>query len=247
MKRPLFVLAVSGVLLVAGCGSGGSGEPTTPVSSPTVAATSAESAPSTEGYSTALDPEQGGAGNGSTWSFGVPQIGNGEKPVRDSFNQAMSDAADALVSGASTRKVLLEDGELSAGERSRVDVADSTFSGTLIVRSTEDGKDPVLSVSTTVVDAGSGKRLSLGDLFSDPSATVGRLRALLRQRDPSGVLAAAAGDESSLSRWVALPQGLHVYVPVTHAQGDFVPITVPWASLSDLLNPTGRLYFLPDS
>ena len=235
-------MAVSAVLMLSACGDGGSPSRPTVSSAPSaITATSVELAPSTQGYDSALDPETGDAENGSSWSFGVPQIGGGEKEVRDSFNGAMSKAADELMTRAGKERMTLSDGSLG-GERSRVDIAPSTLSGVLIVQSS--GESSGMDVATTVVEAGSGKQLTFDDIFLDPSAATVRLRTLLRNADRSGRLGAATIDRSSLKRWVAVEQGLHVYVPVDQANGGFVPVTVAWDSVADLLNSTGKLYFL---
>ena len=40
--------------------------------------------------------------------------------------------------------------------------------------------------------------------------------------------------------WVPTPEGFHVYVPVAHVLGDYLPVTVPWNDIADLMTPQMR-------
>ncbi len=40
--------------------------------------------------------------------------------------------------------------------------------------------------------------------------------------------------------WVPTPEGFHGYAPVIHAAGDYLPGTVPWDKVSDLMTPQMR-------
>ena len=41
-------------------------------------------------------------------------------------------------------------------------------------------------------------------------------------------------------RVVPTPEGFHVYVPVAHVLGDYLPVTVPWNDIADLMTPQMR-------
>lgn len=255
MNRSMLAAVAAAALLVAGCSADESGstsassesstsvaEPTT--SQPSVTTTSISLAPSTEGFRPGLREVSGSSGTGSSWVFAVPQAEDGDAKIRKSFNQSMDDAAQRLIDGAKTDHVTVEAGTLEPADHTRAVVARTTLSGVLITMGYVKGAaHPSTSVATGVVDAGSGRTLTLDDLFTDPAAARAQLVALATAADPTGRLHDATVAPADLGPWIALDDGLHLYLPVIHAMGDYVPVTLGWPQVEGLLNPTGKLLF----
>ncbi|MFT3660582.1 MAG: hypothetical protein QM809_04070 [Gordonia sp. (in: high G+C Gram-positive bacteria)] len=203
-------------------------------------------APSTAGFEVDSTRLTDSAENGSTWDVTVPQVSGGVRTTRRTFNDALAAAADRVTSAArdDDATVTITDGELAPDERSRTVVARSTLSGVLITLSSTAGAAyPSHGVETVVLDPGGDRVLALDDLFVDPAAARHRLAALATAADPSGRLAQVPAVAEDLNAWIALDAGLHLYVPVVHALGDHVPVTIPWPELAALLNPAGRVLF----
>lgn len=211
----------------------------------TVTTTSVSVAPSTAGFEASSKRLRGTADNGSTWDLHVPQVTGGTGPARKAYNDALTAAAERIVTGARAEaKVAVTDGELSDGERSRAVVARTTLSGVLVTLGAAEGAAyPSHNVETVVLNPGSNQVLPLDSIFTDPAAARAQLVTLAMTADASGRLAGTTVDAGSLNAWIALDEGLHLYVPVIHAMGDYVPATIPWAQLSVLLNPTGQVLF----
>ena len=82
---------------------------------------------------------------------------------------------------------------------------------------------------------------SLSDLFTDPTAGMTKL--------VDGIKTAMAKDPrlenqdapkpvaAQLANWLPGADGLVVYLSVAHVFGDYFPVTVPWASIADVLAP----------
>ena len=256
-KPVLFVALGATAAVLAGCGSTASPGPSTtasPSSTVTVATTSQPSvtttsvavAPSTDGFGPGAAGRAGDARNGSNWNIKIPQLVSGEKKVRDAFNTAMDNDANRLVTEAkeADQAVTITDGELTPEESSRVVIAKTTLSGALItVGAAEGAAYPTQTVNTVVVEAGAGKQLSLDDVFTDPAVARQTLAALAPAADTTGRLQDAPVAADSLQEWIALDEGLHLYVPVIHALGDYVPVTVAWSDLAEQLNATGTILF----
>ncbi|GAC57703.1 hypothetical protein GOHSU_23_00490 [Gordonia hirsuta DSM 44140 = NBRC 16056] len=221
--------------------------PSTVTTSRSVTTTSLSLAPSTTGFTAESTDRAGRAPNGSQWDFEVPQISGGDSAVRTAFNAAIDARADGLIEEARNGdSSTVTDGELTPDESSRAVVARTTLSGALITSGmTEGAAHPSTRVDTVVVEAGAGRQLDLDDLFTDPAAARETLVALARAADPTGRLAEASIAPDELAPWIALDDGLHLYVPVIHAMGDYVPVTLAWEDLATLLNSTAKILFVP--
>ncbi|WP_344779754.1 hypothetical protein [Gordonia caeni] len=259
-RTPALLVAIGATTAVlAGCGSTDSTGPSTSASpsttvtvattsQPSVTTTSVAVAPSTDGFGSGFAGRAGDARNGSDWNIKIPRLVSGEPRVRDAFNTAMENDADRLIADAkdADQAVTITNGELMPEEASRVVIAKTTLSGAMItVGAVEGAAYPVQTVDTVVVEAGAGRQLSLDDIFTDPAAARQTLAALAPAADPTGRLQDAPVPADTLQQWIALDEGLHLYVPVIHALGDFVPVTVAWNDLVDQLNATGKILFSP--
>lgn len=257
-SRPALLIAAAAATaaLAAGCASAGTSPspdgspPSSAVSYPStsatsVTATSVSVAPSTAGFEPGARRLTGSADNGSTWDVTVPQVTGGTTRTRQAFNQAMDRAANGITARArADRRTTVSDGELTPREVSRTVVAKTTLSGVLITLGATDGTAyPSHSVETTVLDPGKNQALTLDSLFTDPGAARRQLLVLAAAADTSGRLAQTESAPDALRAWIALDEGLHLYVPVIHALGDYVPVTIPWPRLAGLLNPAGQVLF----
>lgn len=211
-----------------------------------VTTTSVSLAPSTAGFTPGSRKAEGTAANGSTWNLSVPQVSGGEKRIAQAYNAALDATADRIIAGAGVdQKTTITDGDLTPAEHSRTVVARTTISGVMIVLGAADGAAyPARNVETAVIDPRTAGTLSLDAIFTDPVSAKQQLASLAVAADATGRLAEAAVDPQTLQQWIALDQGLHLYVPVIHAMGDYVPVTVPWSQLTDLMNTNGRILFV---
>lgn len=246
----------SAAVVLTACDPGGSTVPTSSSSSstvadpstsqPTVTTTSVALAPSTDGFGSGTAGYAGDSRNGSDWNFQVPRLVSGDTKIRDTYNGAMEKDADRIIADAksSDRGVTVTNGDLTPEESSRVVIAKTTLSGTLVTLSaTEGAAYPVTTVNTVVVEAGDGRQLSLDDIFTDPVLAKDQLAGLARAADTTGRLQDAEFSVDDLEQWIALDAGLHLYVPVIHTLGNVVPVTVGWDQLADQLNSTGQILF----
>ncbi|MEZ5212231.1 hypothetical protein [Gordonia sp. (in: high G+C Gram-positive bacteria)] len=257
MNRSMGAVTAAAALLLTGCSSNdhatlsGSAASSTSVADPTTTArsvttTSVRLAPSTDGFTTGRRTESGSLENGSTWRFTVPQIDGGDSTVRHAFNNAMNDDARALTGPAAAAKITIDDADLGEADHPRAVKATSTLSGVIIVMPYAAGAaHPTVEVDTVVVDAGSGAVLGLDSILADPAAGRQQLATLAVGADTSGRLAGFTVSAAELNQWIALDDGLHLYVPVPHVMGDYVAVTLPWSSVMELMNPTGRVLFGP--
>lgn len=190
--------------------------------------------PATNGYRPALVRTEG---RQETTSFDVllPQVQGGDPAVRARFNSGMRTALDDVVTGLSD--VTVSDGELVGDERSRVTtVTDGVVAGALVVTTYARGAaHPNNHVATITIDARTAQPILLDDVFVDPEAAAAQLAAVVTQIDPRADPVSA--DIGNFLNWVPLTDGFHTYVPVVHALGDWLPITVPWSELSPLMRP----------
>ncbi|GKT33903.1 hypothetical protein ADUPG1_002693, partial [Aduncisulcus paluster] len=95
---------------------------------------------------------------------------------------------------------------------------------------------PNQSVSTTVINGDTAQPITYDDLFPNQYAAMERLRQVLPGLDPTGRVR-PDNVNVRLEQWLPAPTGVRFYVPVSHAAGDFVPITVPWDRIRDLVDP----------
>lgn len=246
-------LAAATVLLLTGCSSDdeSGGAKTTAPDTVTVTESVTESTVSQSVTTTTAAPKfsaglgsRGGSwANGSTWNFSMPTLSGGSgTPARTGFDEAIDAAADRLVDGAkeSDLPVTIGNGELGDEKTRAVVNHPATLSGTLIVlTNTQGAAYPTTQVDAVVIDVQTGEALTLDDVLTEEAARTA-LAALAQTADTSGRLADASLDPAGFAQWIALPEGLHLYVPVAHVMGDYVPVTIPWNQVAPLLTPDAR-------
>lgn len=247
MKRLSIAVIAVVALLVSGCQSADQ----TPIAKSThtseeaplasVTITSMSLAPSAGKFTATSGDEAGRSANGTTWRVRTPRVDGGDAKVRDAFNGEFTRHLNALVAASDGPKFTLDDGTLTPPEQTRAVVGLSTLSGVMITTSFTDGAaHPNTEVTTVVMDSTTGDILTLDEVLADPTSGRTELLALAVNRDSTHRIADAHTEPRALGQWIALPDGLHLYVPVIHAMGDFVPVTIPWAEVSSLLKPSAR-------
>lgn len=257
---PISAVLVAASLLFAGCttDSGKVAGSATPVAGSASAPGSADpsaaeaSTPATsqrddgpsDGFEASSRTERGTSPAGSSWDFLVPQVTGGAAAPRETFNAAMDGAALSLTGPAADSKVTITSTDLGSSDGTRAVVGATTLSGVVVVLTSSDGAaHPTNVVTTAVVDSATGDVITLDSLFTDPAAGRQHLATLAATADQSERLANTTVTASELSEWIALDDGLHLYVPVAHVMGDYVPVTLPWSDLGDLLTPAARSLF----
>ncbi|MEE3852167.1 hypothetical protein VZC37_17625 [Gordonia sp. LSe1-13] len=205
-----------------------------PISEPNGAASPQSSAPLTTAYQPALVHVNGHRGS-TRFDADLPQVRGGVDDVRDRFNAGMRIAFDDIISSYVATTV--GDGSLVDDERSRVTtITDGVVAGVLILNTYSDGAaHPNNHVATITIDAQDARPIRLTDVFTDPAAAAADLAEMVTRIDPR--VDYVAPEVNTFLNWVPLPEGFRTYVPVAHALGDWLPITVPWDDITDLLRP----------
>ncbi|MFT4087905.1 MAG: hypothetical protein QM658_12310 [Gordonia sp. (in: high G+C Gram-positive bacteria)] len=252
MRRPFVLVAAPSTLVVAvlvgGCQNSqpADSEPqsvahTTGSTPQSVTTTAISLTPVAGKYAAAFGNDVGSSADGSTWNVRTPRVDGGEATVRDAFNDEFTKHVDALVASSDGPKLTLTDGELNPMEKTQTVVGASTLSGVMIVSAFSDGAaHPNTDLATVVVDSSNGRQLTLDSVLKEPSAGRSSLLNLAAAYDTSGRLKDAHPTADEPGRWIALPDGLHLYVPVSHAMGDYVPVTIPWHDVEPLLTSSAR-------
>ncbi|WP_187584367.1 hypothetical protein [Gordonia sp. OPL2] len=177
----------------------------------------------------------------TTFDVDLPQVSGGETAVRERFNSGMRAALDDVV--GRTADTTVEDGSLAGDTHSAVTTTTGTVvAGVAIFSAYAAGAaHPNNLVSTITINATTAKPILLSDVLTDPNATSPRLAALVTQIDDRATDVPPVVD--SFLNWVPVTAGIRFYVPVIHALGDWLPVTVPWNDLSAYLRP-GMAEFL---
>ncbi|MED5803143.1 hypothetical protein VX037_19135 [Gordonia sp. Z-3] len=194
----------------------------------------AASTPSAHGYRPTLVRTDGRRAS-TTYDVQLPRIDGGESAVRDRFNSGMRAALDDVVTGLTDTTV--SDGSLADDERSRVTtITDDVVAGTAIFTTDAQGAaHPNNHVATIAIDAHTAAPILLDDVFLDTDSAAAELAAAVARIDPR--VDPVYPDIDNFLNWVPLANGFHTYVPVVHALGDWLPVTVPWDEISALLRP----------
>jgi len=208
---------------------------TTSTTTTTSAANGAPPAAETHGY-TITSITLPGSPPGT--SVTVPQLAGGDPAVTARFNAAMQASRAGMPQPSDDTSV--SDGELPGGFRSGVTrIGSGVVAGRIVLLWYGKGAaHPNQSLGTVVIATRTATPVTVNDLYQAPAAALARLRMLLPQLDTSGRLNEQwlSGDDIDVN-WLPTPSGLQVYVPVAHALGDYVPVTVPWDRIADLLRP----------
>ncbi|MFI8772588.1 hypothetical protein ACIGKQ_10555 [Gordonia sp. NPDC062954] len=171
----------------------------------------------------------------TTYDVQLPQVDGGTPAVRDRFNSGMRAALDDVVTGLTDTTV--SDGSLADDERSRITtITDDVVAGTAIFTTYAQGAaHPNNHVATITIDAHTAQPILFDDVFVDTDAAAAQLAAAVARIDPR--VDPTHPDVDNFLNWVPLANGFHTYVPVVHALGDWLPVTVPWDEISALLRP----------
>ena len=207
-------------------------------SAPTTSSTAAAAAE----FTATLLPVKETSGTNSI-DVKLPQLTGGSAPVRDRFNSGMRTALDDLAGPATDTTI--KDGQLAGDERSRVTtITPRVVAGVAIFNWYAKGAaHPNNGVATITIDADTARPILLSDVFADQQAAGERLATAVTQIN-SDVIPFDQSIDNFLN-WVPTAEGFHVYVPVIHAMGDYVPVTVPWDRISDLMTPAMRTTLIP--
>jgi hypothetical protein len=246
-------LSLAALILVAAaaCGQQNSNEAASTVTVTESGATQTQpSAPSSSASATAqagtfqatLLPVQETHGTTSI-NVKLPQVTGEPAAVRDRFNNGMRTALDQFVTPDSDTTV--DDGGLAQDEKSRVTTnTPHVLAGVAIFNwYTKGAAHPNNSVATIAINVDSAQPILLTDVFSDQQAAADRLSTAVTQINPD--VAPVDPRTDNFLNWVPLPEGFHVYVPVSHVMGDYFPVTVPWDRISDLMTPAMRTALIP--
>ncbi|WP_225725461.1 MULTISPECIES: hypothetical protein [unclassified Nocardia] len=134
------------------------------------------------------------------------------------------------------------DGQLpyNCSESSRVTrIGAHVVAGVLITTHSFDGPHPVNQVGTVVIDTDTRRPIQLSSALRDPAHAWVTLAALASSLVPAGEpeLDSPTPSSDSFADWIPSPEGLTVYFQVSHAVGDFHPVLIPWARISELFDP----------
>lgn len=202
---------------------------------PSAAASAAPLATDAHGYTiTSITA----AGSQPGKSVTIPQLSGGDPAVTARFNAAMQASRAGMPEQSADMSV--DDGELPGGFGSGVTrIGSGVVAGRIVLLWYGKGAaHPNHSLGTVVIETHTATPVTVDDLYQDRAAALARLRTLLPQLDPSRRLDEQwMSGEDIAANWLPTPSGLEVYVPVVHAMGDYVAVTVPWDRIADLLRP----------
>ena len=226
------------MLMLAGvtaCGQQAGSTTSETVTTPTSAGT-ANSSPAPAYAATKLVVNETRGSN--TVDVTLPQVSGGTPAVRDRFNSGMHAALEDLLGPAVDTAIY--DGSLLDGDSSRITTLGPNVVGGVAIFNwyAQGAAHPNNSVATIVIDARTAKPVLLKDIWTDPQAAATKLAALVTRIDNCTEPVEPSLD--TFLDWVPTPEGFHVYVPVAHVLGDYLPVTVPWNDIADLMTPQMR-------
>ncbi len=173
----------------------------------------------------------------------LPQVTGDKAAARDRFNEGMRTALNDIVRSFEdpklTTPVTVGDGQLLARESSRVSaIGPHVVAGLAVFLTNSGGPYPSHTVATITINCDTAQPVMFGDVFPNQEQAREHLRKLTQELGPSDQMK-AAGDMKSeqFLQWLPAPTGLTFYISVPHVAGDYVPVTVPWARIRDLVAP----------
>lgn len=217
---------------------------TTP-SKPAVSLTPAQTPPTAKpafGFNPTLEQEAGKQGK-VDYNVKLPHVTGDKVGARDRFNEgmraALNDVLRILDDPKNTRPATVGDGQLQPRESSRVSfIGPHVLSGAAVFLANSGGPYPSNMVATITINTDTAQPIMFGDVFEDQGAAREQLRTLAQELGPPDRIK-AAGDMKSeqFLHWLPVPSGLTFYISVPHVAGDYVPVTVPWERIRDLVAP----------
>ncbi|MGC5026143.1 hypothetical protein ACLQ3K_15420 [Tsukamurella sp. DT100] len=207
----------------------------------TTSPASAATVPARDGYAAGTERRTGTDGP-VTFDVGIPTVSGGSPAVAERFNSSMRASLEPQlklpdrIQGTMT----VRDGSLADGRRSGVTrlgpgvVAGVLLTSTYISR----GAHPTTLIGTVVIATETARPVLLTDLFATPDAGLARLAALVKQHAAAvGTVPFLSDPARDMADWIPGTDGLVVFAGVSHAEGDYRGITVPWAELKDVIAP----------
>lgn len=241
--RALHLIVAVGVMLsvplMAGCRADDTDQAGSTATSAVVATSPATTAPTgTAARYVATTVHLAGTHGTNAFDVHLPQVTvatGGVAMVRDRFNSGMRQTLTDQITD--TDGTTVRDGQLLSGEHSAVTtITDHVVAGVAIYSGyTRDAAHPNNSVATITIDTPTGRPIRLSDVFANLQLTATRLAADVTRIDPR--TAPVAPEIDTFSNWVPTGAGIRFYIPVPHALGDYLPVTVPWHDIDDLLRP----------
>ena len=166
----------------------------------------------------------------------LPQVKGPDSAVVSAFNDGMM---SALVGQASKA------GSLKDRPGSGVRIGKDVLSGLLATSLTDGVGNSTALAGTVVVNIQDHSVITVASLFDDEASGLKQLVTESKKLGPeanakfSGTNLQA--DESTFQRWTAESAGMKVYFPqgkVAPSSEGVVELTIPWDSLSDVMNPS---------
>ncbi|MDF0531812.1 hypothetical protein P0W64_19910 [Tsukamurella sp. 8F] len=169
----------------------------------------------------------------------IPTLTGGSPAVVERFRAAVRAGQRAVLPGseADGRRYTTEDGVVPAGFRTAVtSITPYLVSGLIVAESfAYRAAHPYTSIATIVIDTATASPIAFDDVFTDPATALARMRSLAPGLDGSRRLQDAGYDD--FRDWLPRRDGFQAFVSVPFVLGSYIPVTVPWAKLSDLMRP----------
>ncbi|MEU9806079.1 hypothetical protein [Mycobacterium sp. NPDC050853] len=217
----------------------------TTTSKPTVSLTPAQAPPTAKpafGFTPTLEAVSGKQGR-VTYKVQLPQVTGDKAAARDRFNEGMRAALQDVVRDLDdpklTKPATIGDGQLAVRESSRVSfIGPHVVAGLAVFLWDGGGAHPNQSAATITINTDTAQPVMFDQVFLDQEAARVQLRKLALELGPPDRIK-AAGDMKSeqFLHWLPAPKGLTFYVSVPHVAGDYIPVTVPWERIRDLVAP----------
>lgn len=204
-------------------------------------AASSTTAPTANSYIAGIQRRTGTEGP-VTFDVGVPTVTGGAPAVAERFNSSMqaSLAPQLTLPERMSGTMTVHDGRLADGRRSGVTrLGPGVVAGVLLTNTyISGGAHPTNVIGTVVIATATARPVLLTDVFADAAAGPQRLSALVKAHAKElGTSVFVSEPARDLANWIPTDEGLVVFAGVSHAEGDYRAITVPWAELKDVVAP----------
>lgn len=166
----------------------------------------------------------------------LPQVKGPDSEVVSAFNDGMKSVLTGQASKAGT---------LKDRPGSGVWIGKDVLSGLLATSLTDGVGNSTPLAGTLVVNVQDHSVITVSSLFNDETAGLKKLLALSNQLGPEAntnfKTTALKGTADDFQRWTAESTGMKVYFAqgvVAPASDGVVELTIPWSSLSEVMNPS---------